>query len=1288
MCKTSLISALHREPLCIDASGDRRSAIRRQGGSEGQLDRATVSLVGKLCTEEAGQEMGEGTVGRDHRSLMAGAWRLAPSALGTHPSGTVGHIRRTGAVALVVATVAFGLIGVTARQAVSATGPVTITLTSAPSQVATLQAVAFRITVTNTGSAAATGMTLTDSMTGASSTGPYPVQLPNGPAITSNLGTCTFANPNETCAVPTIAAGQVWNVTMTVGVTAAAGTAYSDTATVSGTESSTAFSTPATTTSAVSPALAPGFTQTQLAGGLNKPIVLAFAANGDLYIGEQGGTILVYRNGAVQPTPVLTLTVFSQGETGLLGMALDPNFATNGYLYVSYTAALTTSTGTGQPYARLSRFTVANGVASPSSEKIYYTGNQVQNEDGSGGGYDHAGNDLKVGPDGKLWWSVGDNVPAISNGENLDNPYGKILRFNLDGSVPSDDPFVNVAGAVPYIYAYGLRNPWRFTFLPSGQAMAEDTGSSYWEDLDTIQAGGNYGWPLKEGNCGSCGFLNPAYSYGHYPTDAAASAIAAYSGSTFPKAYDNVVFFGDYTRQDIEAVTFDPTYRTETSDTVFDSKAGTIADLVEGPNGNLYFVSIFEGTVSEISATGPFPPTASATATPDAGSAPLAVQFSSASSSDPYGRTLTESWNFGDRSRPSTAADPTHTYLFPGTYTATLLVSNGSTASTTTTKVVVGPSPPVASISAPSTYDAGQTVSFSGSASDPIDGTLPGSDYVWQADYYANGVRQPSYFAEVADPYYGPTTGSSSGSITIPTDPSQVPGSFYRITLTVTDSRGLTTVVTKDLHPNLTTWSVSTNVPGTGYSVDGAWETGPVTVSGVTGVVHVLNGLPQAQTVGGVRYRFVGWADGSALTETITAGSGAGSYTAQYEPVVNSVPLPWTSTDVGAPITSGTADYSAADSSYYLDGGGADAFGANDQFHYVYQTLAGDGSITARVRYQSDASAWSKAGVMIKQSAAAGAPFVDALVTPDVSPATPNSNGVGCDANGCLSPLPPVAPAMGYGARMQYSGSGSKTPTTYPAGFTSPDKWVKLARSGNVFMTWISANGVNWTLMGTATVPMTGPVTIGLFDTSHNIGQDSTAAFDNVQVNAVTPPGPLPSPWIDTDVGAPIPAGSASYTNGVYTVNGSGTDIWGTSDQFNYVNQPATGSGTITARVTSQTNTSSNAKAGIIFKQSTTAGSPYLLIAVAPTGVVKVQYDFSGSLTESTYAFPNLWMKLSWTTAGRVTAYLSSDGVTWTQVLSKTLAVTSPATAGLFECSHKAGLTGTATFDNVSYTSP
>ncbi len=265
-----------------------------------------------------------------------------------------------------------------------------------------------------------------------------------------------------------------------------------------------------------------GFTKTQLAHGLKNPTVIDFAPNGDIYIGEQSGVILIYRGGVVLSTPVITLNTDGSGEKGLLGLALDPNFANNGYMYVSYT--------TLDEHAQLSRFTVVNDIASLGSEKVYLKGNQLQNPH-------HSANDLRIGPDGKLWWSVGDNVPSITNGETLTNIYGKMLRFNLDGTIPSDNPYLKIPGAVPALYSYGLRNPFRFTFLPNGKAMVEDTGSSYWEEMNTIQPGGNYGWDFFEGNCFSCGYINPTYAYGHLPTDGAASAIAAYTGSTFPKQY-------------------------------------------------------------------------------------------------------------------------------------------------------------------------------------------------------------------------------------------------------------------------------------------------------------------------------------------------------------------------------------------------------------------------------------------------------------------------------------------------------------------------------------------------------------------------------------------------------------------------------------------------------------------------------------------------------------------------------------------------------------------------------
>jgi glucose/arabinose dehydrogenase len=1135
------------------------------------------------------------------------------------------------------------------------------------------------------------------------------------------------------------------------------------------------------TGNAAFPDLPVGFAKVQLAKGLANPTTIAFSPNGDIYIAQQRGAIRLFRSGALVATPVMTIATDNLTETGVLGMALDPNFATNGFMYVAYT--------TPDEHAQVSRFTITGGGAtgSPASELVLFRGNELQSAH-------HSVNDVHIGPDGKLWIAVGDNDPAITNGETLTNAYGKILRLNLDGSVPSDNPFVNVPTAVPSIYAYGLRNPYRFTFLPNGKAMTEDTGSSFWEELDTIQRGGNYGWDFYEGNCGSCGYINPAYAYGHVPVDGAASALAAYTGNVFPAPYNSgTVFFGDYVRRDIEAVKFDSTYTTEISQTVFDSDAGTIADLTEGPDGALYYVSIYEGTFSRIYATGPFGPIAIASASPNAGVAPLSVQFSSAGTIDPTGLPLTYSWDFGDGSPVSTSANPTHSFGANGTYTATLTVNDGTSSAGATTQVVVGHAPPTASIDTPSlnaTYNAGGVVSFSGSATDALDGTLPASAFTWQIDFIANGVAEPFYLAEVPGPIFGPVGGIASGSYQIPNDVSNVPSSFYRITMTVTDSLGLSTVVTRDIHPNVTSWTVNSNVAGAKFVVDGTLQTGSYTTSDVVGVQHVLMGLPD-QVIGATEYRLHGWSDGSGQTDKFVAGASPATFTVVEDPVGATLPPGWTSADVGAPLMAGSTDYSTADQAFYLDGSGTDVYSTNDQFHYTYVTLTGDGTIVARLRYQTNTNPSAKAGVMFKETATGGAPYVDAFVYPDVSVNTPNTNGVNCTVDGCAAPLPPVDPTIGKGVRLQYGTAGVISPTSPLANYLAPNKWLKLQRAGSLFTAYQSLDGVSWNLIGKHTFTMAATATVGLFVTSHNTGQYSSVGFDNVSVSgavtlppndfsisaapasvpvvaggsgsttistavvsgsaesvalsasglpagvtagfgpssitaggsssltfnvagsvapgtypitiagtatsathatsaslSVTAPGGLPSPWLDTDVGAPAPAGSATYSGGVFGVNGSGADIFGTNDQFNYLYQPAAGNGTLIARVVSQTNTgSTNSKAGIIWKASTTAGSPYILIETGPSGQVKVQYNFSGSIGGATYSFPNVWMKLV-RSGTNFSAYLSPDGLTWTPVATnKSLpTITTPATVGLFECSHKPGVLGTATFDNVSFT--
>ncbi len=609
--------------------------------------------------------------------------------------------------------------------------------------------------------------------------------------------------------------------------------------------------------------------------------------------------------------------------------------------------------------------------------------------------------------------------------------------------------------------------------------------------------------------------------------------------------------------------------------------------------------------------------------------------------------------------------------------------------------------------------------------------------------------------------------------------------------MTVRDSAGAQTTVTRDIHPNTTSWTVGTNVPGSLVVVDGTLQAAPYTQQDVVGVTHLLMGLP-GQTVGGVEYRLHSWSGGTAgQSNRFTSTASPQTFTTVLDPVNSAVPVGWSSVDIGSPITAGTARYAASDGAFYIDGSGSDIYGTKDQFHYVYQTLTGDGTIVARVLYQTNSDAWAKAGVMFKESAVSGAPWVDALVSPDVSSSTPNINGVSCTVNGCAAPLPPVDPAVGNGVREQYSPSGSVQPASPLPNYFYPNKWLKLQRVGNTFTAYQSLDGATWSKIGSRTVTMASTATVGLFATSHDVGQLSSVGFDNVSVSgsvalppddfsisanptvipvtagaagstsvgtavvsgspqtvdlsasgmpsgvtvgfsptsvttgtssaltlnvgASTAPGSypitvtgtsstaahsttvtltvsaaggLPSPWLDTDVGAPAPAGSASVAGGVFTVNGSGADIFGTNDQFNYLYQPTSGNGTIVARVTSETNAgSTNDKAGVIWKASTVAGSPYILIGASYQGVVKVQYNFNGSVTSSTFTYPNLWLKLV-RSGSLFSAYVSADGATWTAVLLNKSLTTIPtaATVGLFECSHKSGSLGTATFDNVSFT--
>lgn len=257
-----------------------------------------------------------------------------------------------------------------------------------------------------------------------------------------------------------------------------------------------------------------------VASGLTAPVALAAPPDdsGRLFIVDQVGMIrVVDPAGSLRATPFLDLRGAitplnpTYDERGLLGLAFHPDYATNGRFFVVYNAPPGPETPEGYDHEwRLAEFRVSAAdanVADPGSEGILLRVPHPQ--------FNHNGGQLAFGADGLLYISTGDgggandtglgHNPQIGNGQDLGTLLGKLLRINVDAageaySIPPDNPFVNVAGALPEIWAYGLRNPWRFSFdRATGRLFLGDAGQDLFEEIDIIERGGNYGWRIREG---------------------------------------------------------------------------------------------------------------------------------------------------------------------------------------------------------------------------------------------------------------------------------------------------------------------------------------------------------------------------------------------------------------------------------------------------------------------------------------------------------------------------------------------------------------------------------------------------------------------------------------------------------------------------------------------------------------------------------------------------------------------------------------------------------------------
>jgi glucose/arabinose dehydrogenase len=501
---------------------------------------------------------------------------------------------------------------------------------------------------------------------------------------------------------------------------------------------------------------------------------------------------------------------------------------------------------------------------------------------------------------------------------------GTVLRLNPDtGAAMAGNPLIGSSDLnARRIVAQGLRNPFRMTIRPgTSEVWLGDVGWNVWEEINRIPSPTagvtNFGWPCYEGTGRQSGYdgpnlniceslyaagagavTNPYYTYSHSglvvpgetcPSGGSSTAGVSFypsAGGPYPADYRGALFFADYTRDCIWVMRAgtnglpDPGNRA-----TFAAQASNPVDLEVNPaTGELWYADFQGGTAGAVRriafAGANTPPTAVAAATPTNGAAPLAVSFNGSGSTDPDpGATLTYAWDLDDDGAFDDATGPTAswTYQQPGTYTPELRVTDNLGASDTdAVTITAGNTAPTATITSPASslrWKVGDTVSFSGGATDPQNGTLPASALSWSlvlhhCDGGGNCHQHPvQTYEDVA-----------SGSFSAPDH--EYP-SHLELTLTATDPGGLTDTDSVRLDPQTVNLTFQSSPTGLQLTVGSAGQATPFTRTVIVGSNNSVS-APSPQTLAGTSYGFSSWSDGGAQTHNITAPATATTYTATY----------------------------------------------------------------------------------------------------------------------------------------------------------------------------------------------------------------------------------------------------------------------------------------------------------------------------------------------------------------------------------------------------------------------
>lgn len=631
--------------------------------------------------------------------------------------------------------------------------------------------------------------------------------------------------------------------------------------------------------SCMAKALPPGFTATEIIVGVN-PTAFVQGPDGRVFMANKDGRVFTFRNDSIQAEPFLSIEVDDFNERGLEGIALHPNYEQNQWIYTYYTIP-------GANMNRLSRFTANGDFAIPGSEVILMEFEVMA-------GTIHNGGAMVFGNDGKLYITTGDGADALK-AQSLTSLQGKIIRLNDDGTIPDDNPLMEItSGIYKSIYATGLRNPFSMDIAKDGTIFVNDVGQSTYEEVNRLAAGANYGWPMIEGyltvETPPNSYLDPIHVYDH---DQGCAIVGAefYDGDNliFPEIYHDNFFFSDYCNGTIRLIDAN----TGEDILVFQEGINRPLDILKLEDGSLYYMEregqgggspedntlTDNGSLWHVIYTGNGVPVIAEEVDDLLVSAGEPANFTVTATGSPV---LEYRWEENGITL-SGENDPTLTIpitsLDDDGNTYRCIVSNSEGLDTSRAAILHvtnnrRPSPTISNPLNGAPYQAGTTISFSGSANDPEDGLLDSTSLTWWIEFHHDEHEHPGL---------DPVGNISSGYFEIPEFGETSTNVFYRINLRATDSGGLTGETFVDLLPETANMTFDTEPSGLPINLDGRIVETPVNIESVVGIQRNFEANESLLFPEGF-YQFETWTDDVQETlRSISTPPGDTSISAIYK---------------------------------------------------------------------------------------------------------------------------------------------------------------------------------------------------------------------------------------------------------------------------------------------------------------------------------------------------------------------------------------------------------------------